>query len=321
MICVEHLTKRYGTLCALDDVSFEIGDGEVVGLLGHNGAGKSTAMNIITGFLSATEGTVRIDGKDIKEDPIAVKRMVGYLPEIPPVYPDMTVREYLDFVYDLKGTRLPREPHLKEIMAVVKVTEVKDRLIRNLSKGYRQRVGIAQTLIGDPKVIILDEPTVGLDPKQIIEVRSLIRTLATRHTVLLSTHILSEVQAVCKRVLILNRARLVADAEVDRLTALVEDKTKYRVSVIGAQRDVEKILHSAQGVTSVTYTAERDGEALVYLVEGAEKSDCRKGIFYACAKAGAPLVGLSCVGADLESVFMQLTAEGKANEKQKGAGK
>ena len=318
MIKVQNLVKRYGNNYALNDVSFEIESGEVVGLLGHNGAGKSTAMNIITGYLSASEGTVTVDGVDIKEDPIAVKRMVGYLPENPPVYPDMTVSEYLDFVYDLKGTSLPREPHLKEIMAVVKVTEVKDRLIRNLSKGYRQRVGIAQALVGDPKVVILDEPTVGLDPKQIIEVRSLIRTLAKRHTVLLSTHILSEVQAVCRRVLILNRAKLVADAEVDALTALVEDKTRYRVSVIGAQKDVEKALYSAQGVSSVTATAERDGEALVYMLEGSQGTDCRKSVFYACAKAGFPMVGLASVGADLESVFMALTADQTKDETKKG---
>ena len=318
MICVKNLTKRYGTLCALDDVSFEIESGEVVGLLGHNGAGKSTAMNIITGYLSASEGTVLVDGVDIKKDPIAVKRMVGYLPENPPVYPDMTVSEYLDFVYDLKGTDLPREPHLKEIMAVVKITEVSDRLIRNLSKGYKQRVGIAQALVGDPKIVILDEPTVGLDPKQIIEVRSLIRTLAKRHTVLLSTHILSEVQAVCRRVLILNRSKLIADAEVDALTALVEDKTRYRAAIIGAQKEVEQALYSAQGVSSVTATGDRDGEATVYMIESTSNTDCRKSIFYACAKAGYPMIGLSAVGADLETVFMQLTAEKTKNETKKG---
>ncbi len=197
MIRVEHLVKRYGTNFALDDVSFEIKEGEIVGLLGPNGAGKSTTMNILTGYLSTTSGAAYVNGINILDDPIEAKKFIGFLPEQPPVYPDMTVIEYLNFVYELKGCTLDREAHLNEILSVVRLGDVRKRLIKNLSKGYRQRVGIAQALINDPKVIIFDEPTVGLDPKQILEVRNLLRTLAKNHTVILSTHILAEVQAVC----------------------------------------------------------------------------------------------------------------------------
>ena len=211
VIKMEHLTKRYGSLTALEDANLEIGHGEIVGLLGPNGAGKSTTMNILTGYLSASAGRVLIDGVDIVEDPMAAKRKIGYLPEQPPVYPDMTVDEYLDFVYGLKGCELPKKEHLEDVMRAVRITEVRGRLIRNLSKGYRQRVGIAQALIGDPPLLIFDEPTVGLDPKQIIEVRNLLRTLGRRHTVILSTHILSEVQAVCERIVVIDRGRVVAD--------------------------------------------------------------------------------------------------------------
>ena len=199
MIKIEHLTKNYGSNLAVDDISFEVEKGETVGFLGPNGAGKSTTMNILTGYLSATEGKVSVAGIDLLSDPIGAKRLIGYLPEQPPVYLDMTVNEYLNFNYDLKGCTLDREAHLKEICDVVKISDVRKRVIRNLSKGYRQRVGVAQALIGNPPVIIFDEPTVGLDPKQIIEIRSLIRTLGKEHTVLLSTHILGEVQAVCDR--------------------------------------------------------------------------------------------------------------------------
>ena len=211
MIKIERLTKNYGSNCAVDDISFEIGAGETVGFLGPNGAGKSTTMNILTGYLSASAGRVLIDGVDILSDPIGAKKMIGYLPEQPPVYLDMTVDEYLNFNYELKGCKLPREPHLAEICDVVKISDVRKRLIKNLSKGYRQRVGVAQALIGNPPVIIFDEPTVGLDPKQIIEIRSLIRSLGKNHTVLLSTHILQEVAAVCDRIIIINKGKIVAD--------------------------------------------------------------------------------------------------------------
>lgn len=309
MICVQNLVKRYGATVALDGISFSVERGEVVGLLGPNGAGKSTAMNILTGCLSAGSGTVTVDGIDIREDPLAVKRKIGYLPEQPPVYGEMTVWEYLSFVHELKGSRFDKAPHLREIMALVKLTDVKDRLVGNLSKGYRQRVGIAQALIGDPDLVILDEPTVGLDPKQIIEVRSLIRTLAQRHTVVLSTHILSEVQAVCSRVIIMDRGRVVADEAIDSLSRLVEDSVAYRATVVGTPKDVERMLAAVDGIRTVTPTGERDADGWVYLLEGKSGADFRKSLFYAAAKEGKPLLSLAPVGGDLESVFLRLTEE------------
>ena len=222
MVKVENLVKRYGQNYALNDVSFEIGEGEIVGLLGPNGAGKSTTMNILTGYLSSTSGKAYVNGIDMLENPIAAKSCIGFLPEQPPLYKDMTVEEYLNFVYDLKGCEFEREAHINEIVNVVKIADVKKRLIKNLSKGYRQRVGIAQALIGDPKLIVFDEPTVGLDPKQILEIRNLIRTLSKNHTVILSTHILAEVQAVCERVIIINQGKIIADDKTSELTRVIE---------------------------------------------------------------------------------------------------
>ena len=316
MIEVSHLTKYYGHFCALDDVSFRIRQGEIVGLLGPNGAGKSTAMNILTGCLAATSGEVKINEIDMRENPIEAKRQIGYLPEQPPLYQDMTVMEYLQFVYDLRGCKLPREPHLAEICELVKLGGVEHRLISQLSKGYKQRLGIAQALVGDPKLVILDEPTVGLDPKQIIEVRNLIRTLAKRHTVLLSTHILAEVKAVCQRVLIIHQGKLIADEETDRLSRMVEDSTHYRYSIIGPQKEVVRLLSSVPGVSDVTVTGERDGEAGVYLVSGASGADCRKAIYYACQKDARPILSAGAVGADLETVFIELVDRAESKTKK-----
>lgn len=313
MIKVENLVKRYGANYALNDVSFEIGEGEVVGLLGPNGAGKSTTMNILTGFLAATSGNVQIGGVDIKEDPIAAKRMIGYLPEQPPLYPDMTVEEYISFVYELKGCRLEKDPHLDEIMSVVKLGEVKKRLIRNLSKGYKQRVGIAQALIGDPKVVIFDEPTVGLDPKQILEVRNLIRSLSKNHTVILSTHILAEVQSVCKRVLIINRGHLIADKRTDELARTLEDTVIYRAKIAGPEREVLSALRGMQGMRSVTATNEKEADATVYLVEGARGVDIRKPLFRLLATSNYPLMELAPTGTDLESIFIRLVEKSDAS--------
>ena len=312
MIKVENLVKRYGANYALNDVSFEIGEGEVVGLLGPNGAGKSTTMNILTGFLAATSGTATIGGVDIREDPIAAKRMIGYLPEQPPLYPDMTVEEYLNFVYELKGCTLERGPHLAEIMSVVKLADVRGRLIRNLSKGYKQRVGIAQALIGDPKVVIFDEPTVGLDPKQILEVRNLIRALSKNHTVILSTHILAEVQSVCQRVLIINRGRLIADKHTDELARSLEDSVIYRAKIAGPEREVTNALRAMHGMKSVTATAEKEADATVYLLEGARGFDIRKPLFRLLAGANYPLLELAPTGTDLESIFIRLVERSDA---------
>ena len=313
MIKAENLVKRYGSNYALNDVSFEIGEGEIVGLLGPNGAGKSTAMNILTGYLSATSGSAYVNGINILDNPIEAKKYIGFLPEQPPLYPEMTVKEYLGFVYELKSCTLDREAHIAEILSVVRLTDVKDRLIANLSKGYKQRVGIAQALIGDPKVIIFDEPTVGLDPKQILEVRNLIRTLGKRHTVILSTHILAEVQAVCERVIIINKGNIIANEKI-------EDGYHYEARIIGSERDVISALKRISGVKDVTNTGINDGTAIVYDIETVNGRDVRSDIYRVAVSGGYTLIGLAAVGTDLESVFIRLVdrsdkkAEGSARK-------
>ena len=306
MIKVQNLVKRYGSNYAVNDVSFEIGEGEIVGLLGPNGAGKSTAMNILTGYLSSTSGEVYINGVDILEDPIAAKKNIGFLPEQPPLYPEMTVSEYLNFVYELKGTDLEREAHINEIISVTKLQEVKDRLIRNLSKGNKQRVGIAQALIGDPKVVIFDEPTVGLDPKQIIAVRNLLRTLAKRHTVVLSTHILAEVQAVCERVIIINKGKIIADARTEDMVKTIEDGYRYKVRICGGAREVETALRRLSGVKTVEATGERDLDSYAYVIESDKNTDVRKSVFNLCSSNNWPIIGMEPHGTDLETVFIRL---------------
>ncbi len=306
MIRIEHLVKNYGSVCALDDVSFTVEAGEIVGLLGPNGAGKSTAMNILTGCLSSTSGKAMIDGVDILSDPLRAKKLIGYLPEQPPLYPDMTVWEYLNFCYDLKGCRLDREKHLREVCDTVRLGDVAGRLIRHLSKGYRQRVGIAQAMVGDPKVMIFDEPTVGLDPKQIIEVRNLIRGLGRAHTVVLSTHLLSEVQAVCDRIVIINKGRIVANEKTERIAAAVSGSRRFRAKICGPQAAVLQALQNMPGVARAEALAERDGDAGAYALETSEGLDVRKKLFYLLAERGWALVGLEATGVDLEDVFLSV---------------
>lgn len=306
MVKAENLVKRYGSNYALNDVSFEIGEGEIVGLLGPNGAGKSTAMNILTGYLSSTSGSAYVNGINILDDPIEAKKYIGFLPEQPPLYTEMTVREYLDFVYELKKVEFEREPHIEEILSVVKLTDVKDRLIKNLSKGYKQRVGIAQALVGDPKVVIFDEPTVGLDPKQILEVRNLIRNLGKRHTVILSTHILAEVQAVCERVIIINKGKIIADERVEDLTKTIEDGYHHEVKIVGAPSAVLPALRRISGVRSAEQSSGRDSDANIYVVESSGNTDIRRAIFSVCAQNNWPMIGLAPIGTDLESIFIRL---------------
>lgn len=319
MVKVENLVKRYGTNYALNDISFEIGEGEIVGLLGPNGAGKSTAMNILTGYLSSSSGTAYVGGINILEDPIEAKKFIGFLPEQPPIYPDMTVIEYLNFVYELKGCKLEREAHIDEILSVVRLSDVKNRLIKNLSKGYKQRVGIAQAIVGDPKVIIFDEPTVGLDPKQILEVRNLIRTLGKRHTVILSTHILAEVQAICERVIIINKGRIIADAKTDEITRTIEEGYRYEAKICGPQKDVLGAITKISGVKNATVTGGRDLDSYTYILESALGIDIRKSLFTLCAQNNWPIIGLSAVGTDLETVFIRLvdTSDNKVGVKSK----
>lgn len=312
MLKVENLVKKYGRATALDGVSFSVEAGEVVGFLGPNGAGKSTTMNIVTGYISSNFGEVYVDGEEILQNPTAAKKKIGYLPEQPPLYPEMTVDEYLRFVYELRGCTLPRRAHLDEICEAVRISDVRRRVIRNLSKGYKQRVGIGAALIGNPPLIILDEPTIGLDPKQIIEVRNLIRTLGRSHTVILSTHILSEAQAVCDRMIIINHGRVVADGKTEEINKFIEDNRRYKATICGPQSEVLPTLKKLPGVMLCEALAERDGDAVAYLIETKSGIDVRKALFYALAEKNWPIFGLEPVGMSLEDVFLKIVDKEEA---------
>ena len=307
MIEVSHLTKRYGSHLALDDLSFTIPEGQIYGLLGPNGAGKSTTMNILTGCLAATSGQVRIDGVDIFEDPMAAKKHLGYLPELPPLYMDRTPEEYLRFVARAKGVGdVPGE--LERVMALTQITDVKDRLIRNLSKGYRQRVGIAQAILGDPDIFILDEPTVGLDPRQITEIRELIQKLGENKTVILSSHILSEVQAVCDSILILSRGKLVACDTPDNLERLLTGGTALELEADTQPERLEKILGNLPGVTGLTVGETAGKHAWARLETGKENlENLSKAVFFRFCDEKLPLLRLTPAKASLEDIFLELT--------------
>lgn len=307
MIEVSHLTKRYGSHLALDDLSFTIPEGQIYGLLGPNGAGKSTTMNILTGCLAATSGRVRIDGVDIFEDPMAAKKHLGYLPELPPLYMDRTPEEYLRFVARAKGIGEVRG-ELERVMALTQITDVKDRLIRNLSKGYRQRVGIAQAILGDPDIIILDEPTVGLDPRQITEIRELIQKLGENKTVILSSHILSEVQAVCDSILILSRGKLVACDTPDNLERLLTGGTALELEADTQPERLEKLLGNLPGVTGLTVGETAGKHAWARLETGKENLETlSKAVFFRFCEEKLPLLRLTPAKASLEDIFLELT--------------
>ncbi len=309
MIEAKSLTKRFGKKTAVDDISFTINRGEIVGLLGPNGAGKSTTMSMITGYLSSTAGTVTVGGYDILEQPEKAKALIGYLPEIPPLYTDMTVKEYLNFVYDLKKCKLNRKRHLAEICDVVKITDVYGRLIKNLSKGYRQRVGLAQALIGDPQVLILDEPTVGLDPKEIVEIRNLIKRLGTQRTVILSSHILSEVQAVCERVIIMNSGVIVMDALTEDLAMAVGKYNRYGIRLAAPENEVVPVLSRLPGVKKVEYVGSFEKGTVDIILESDKKVDIRKILFEECAKRNWYILMITPLGLSLEDIFIQLTSK------------
>ncbi len=325
MVEITELRKSYGDKQAVKGISFTVSEGEILGFLGPNGAGKSTTLNMITGYLSADSGAIKIDGTDILSDPIKAKRDIGFLPEIPPLYLEMTVKEYLNFVYDLKGCKLPRNQHLKEVCEVVKIWDVSHRLIKNLSKGYRQRVGIAQALIGNPKVLIFDEPTIGLDPRQIIEIRNLIRALGREHTIILSTHILPEVQAVCDRIVVINKGEIVANEKTEDLINAVDGSRKMVAKIVGPEDEVLKTLRGLGGIKSAEVLGKRDTDSISYLLESQERIDIRKPLFYALAGKGWPLVGLEGVELSLEDIFIRLVGKEKEidskNKKTKKEGK
>ena len=310
MIEVRNLTKRYGSNVALDDISFSVEEGTVLGFLGPNGAGKSTTMNIITGYLSASDGSVTVDGLDTLDHPNEVKRKIGYLPEQPPLYQDMTVKEYLNFMYELKKVTLPKKKHLDEICSLVKIENVYGRLIANLSKGYRQRVGIAQALLGNPPVLILDEPTVGLDPKQIIEIRNLVQNLGRSHTVILSSHILPEVQAVCERVVVINNGRLVADGTPDNLSQEMTGNHKLIVRMAGREQEIRSGLLGLSRVKEVASLGSKEPGACDFSVEAEPGVDLRRDLFALASRGGWPILALKNNDLTLEDVFLRLTGGG-----------
>lgn len=306
MIEVSHLTKKYGQKIAVNDLSFTIPDGEIVGFLGPNGAGKSTTMNILTGYLSPTSGTASFNGFDIYDNANECKKQIGYLPEQPPVYFDMTVKDYLDFVYDLKKCDQKRNEHLAEIMEVVKIKDVYNRIIGNLSKGYKQRVGLAQALIGNPSVLILDEPTVGLDPKEIIEIRSLIKRLGKSRTVILSSHILPEVQAVCERLLVIADGKLVADGTPNDLSNDSTIAHRLSIRVAGPASDVKKLIKSINGIRYCEETTKIESDAHDFIIESEPNIDVRRMLFNELAKKNWPLLSSKPLDATLEDAFIRL---------------
>ncbi len=307
MIEVKNLTKRYGDIKALDDISFTVDTGEVLGFLGPNGAGKSTTMNIITGYISSTSGTVTVDGSEILENPRETKSKIGYLPEIPPLYPEMTVRKYLEFMFDLKKVKLPKKEHIEEIMRLVRISDMADRLIKNLSKGYRQRVGFGQALLGNPPVLILDEPTVGLDPKQIIEVRKLIRSLGKKHTVIFSSHVLSEISATCDRIIVISEGRIVADSKTDELSKALADTQKLSLTVEGSPSEVLGEIKKIPGVKKYMKVRELNEKTALYIVEYSNDCDIRREVFSAMVRINSPILEMKSGNESLEDMFLKLT--------------
>ena len=313
MIEVKNLVKKYGDHTAVDHLSFTVEKGQIYGFLGPNGAGKSTTMNIMTGYLGATDGEVLINGHDILKEPEAAKKSIGYLPELPPLYMDMTVMEYLKFSTELKKIKKEdREAEIEKALKLVKLADVQDRLIKNLSKGYKQRVGLAQAILGFPEIIILDEPTVGLDPRQIIEIRELIRELAKEHTVILSSHILAEIREVCDYIMIISKGKLVASDTPEHLEELMNGSDTIHIETRAEEETVREILSGLKDIEDVTYTQEN--EILKAEVKTKERKDIREAIFSAFAEAQCPLLTLQKTTVSLEEVFLELTGGQKSDE-------
>lgn len=319
MIEVKNLVKKYGSHLAVDHLNFTVESGQIYGFLGPNGAGKSTTMNIMTGYLGATEGEVLINGHNILDEPEAAKHFIGYLPEMPPLYVDMKVREYLEFVAELKKIpKKDREEQIIKVMDMVKLADVEERLIRNLSKGYRQRVGLAQAILGFPEIIILDEPTVGLDPKQIIEIRELIRELAKDHTVILSSHILAEIQEVCDYVMIISKGRLVASDTPENLERALSNQQTIEILAKGSREEISIIAKEIDGVESVEVSEGKEEGTVSAKIMAVAGEDIRENVFLAFAKADCPLLQMMSSRTSLEDVFLELTQS--AVEEQSAAG-
>ncbi|MEE1491324.1 MAG: ABC transporter ATP-binding protein [Massilioclostridium sp.] len=321
MIQVENLTKRYGNQLALQGISFEVEQGEILGFLGPNGAGKSTTMNILTGYISSTGGRVCVNGFDLLEQPNQAKACIGYLPEQPPLYFNMTVQEYLNFVWDLKKVRGNKRKEIFDICKTVKIDHVYERVIGNLSKGYRQRVGLAQALIGNPEVLILDEPTVGLDPQQIIDIRNLIRDLGRQHTIILSSHILTEIQAVCDRIIVISDGRIVADDTEENLSKSLSGEYGYTLRAEGEEDTLRELVESVPGVGRAEVIGSREPGTVDFLIEPEGEEDIRRPLFHAFAQAGIPILGLKSNELSLEDIFLRLVAgEGQGEQTPEAEG-
>lgn len=315
MIEVKNLTKMYGKKVGVNDISFIVEKGEILGFLGPNGAGKTTTMNVITGYKPPTEGRVIIGGFDISKKPLFAKRKLGYLPEVPPLYPELKVKSYLKFVCDLKSvSRVKRESHINKIMELVKITDVQDRLIKNLSKGYRQRVGLAQALVSNPEVLILDEPTVGLNPKQIHEIRTLIKSLGKEHTIILSSHILPEVSMICDRVIIINKGEIAAIDTPENLAKNLTSNESFLARIKGPAKSITDAIRGIDGVVSVEQsqnTTSINADFSDFIIENKKNADVRTPLFFTMAKLGYPIHEIKTIDVSLEDIFLQLTSEEK----------
>jgi ABC-2 type transport system ATP-binding protein len=312
MVEIQNLTKNFGQIKAVSNLNFTVNKGEILGFLGPNGAGKTTTMNIITGYIPSSEGTVKVCGYDIMENPREVKKHIGYLPEQPPVYLDMTVSDYLDFAADLKLVdKKQKRTQIREIMELVKIGDHQDRLIKNLSKGYRQRVGLAQALIGSPEVLILDEPTVGLDPQQIIEIRRLIKALGKAHTIILSSHILPEVSAVCERIVIINNGEIAAIDTPENLSKSFGSVSRFSVTIAGPKSSVMSNIKDLYGVKYVEYNVGKEKDVINYIVESDKDIDIRRPLFFAMAELGYPIIELRLLSMSLEDIFLHIVTEEK----------
>ena len=307
MIEVKNLTKFYGDKAAVQNISFTAEDGEIVGLLGPNGAGKSTTMNMLTGYISSSSGQALINGIDILDEPIKAKKQIGYLPELPPLYQDMTVIKYLNFVFDLKKCTLPRKSHLQDVCNLCKITDVTERVIKHLSKGYKQRVGLAQSLIGNPPILILDEPTVGLDPQQILDIRNLIKRLGKKHTVILSSHILSEVQAVCDRVVIMDHGKIAANDTIENLSQSITGENRFKVQIAGAKSQVLPALREIPNVVQAELVMEREPGVYEYQIEAKVGTDIRPDLNRVVRNYDWSIYLMERGEMTLEDVFLRIT--------------
>lgn len=316
MIEIRNLTKTYGKILAVEDATFDVKTNAILGFLGPNGAGKSTVMNMITGYLSPTSGSIKIDGVDVTENSLETRKKIGYLPELPPLYGDMTVGEYLDFVSELKGVKgRKKKEQIANIMSITQIEDKKNRLVRNLSKGYRQRVGFAQALVGDPEILILDEPTVGLDPRQVVEFRKIITTLGRNHTIILSTHILQEVSAVCSDVVIIDKGHIVRSSALKDFTTTIKGEKRYFVTLETSREEGEKILSEAEGIKSCQF-ARMEQKNVVFRVTADGNAEANKAIFYAAANANVPILELKSVEKTLEEEYMSIILHEQTKEEK-----